>query len=53
MPADPVTNKATAYSIQTVYSLYWDPNTARKTRLIDYTLRCRNDIKIPIFAFEC
>lgn len=51
MPAGsnpPVTNKVTVYSIQTVYSLYLDSNTARKTRLIDYTLRCRNDIKIPV-----
>ena len=51
MPAGsepPVTNKVTVYSIQTVYSLYLDPNTARKTMLIDYTLRCRNDIKIPV-----
>lgn len=51
MPAGsepPVNNKATVYSIQTVYSLYLDSNTARKTRLIDYTLRCRNDIKIPV-----
>ena len=44
----PVTSKATVYSIQTVYSLYFDPNTARKTKLIDNTLRCRNDIKIPV-----
>ena len=48
MPEPPVTNKVTIYSIQTVYSLYFDPNTARKTMLIDYTLRCRNDIKIPV-----
>ena len=51
MPAGaepPVTNKVTLYSIQTVYSLYLDSNTARKTMLIDYTLRCRNDIKIPV-----
>lgn len=44
----PISNIAQVYSIQTVYSLYPDPNTARKTRLIDYTLRCRNDIKIPV-----
>ena len=51
MPGDsnpPVTNKVTVYSIQTVYSLYLDDNTARKTMLIDHTLRCRNDIKIPV-----
>ena len=48
VPEPPVTNKVTVYSIQTVYSLYLDPNTARKTMLIDYTLRCRNDIKIPV-----
>lgn len=48
MSSIPVTRKETLYSIQTVYSLYWDPNTARKTSLIDYTLRCRNDIKIPV-----
>ncbi len=44
----PVTSKITLCSIQTVYSLYWDSNTARKTMLIDNTLRCRNDIKIPV-----
>lgn len=44
----PVTNISKVYSIQTVYTLYLDPNTARKTRFIDYTLRCRNDIKIPV-----
>lgn len=43
-----IPSKVTLYSIQTVYSLYWDTNTARKTRLIDCTLRCRNDIKIPV-----
>lgn len=49
MPApSPVERKITRYSIQTVYNLYWDSNTARKTKLIDYTLRCRNDIKIPV-----
>lgn len=48
MPGTPGTRKSTVYSIQTVYSLYWDSNTARKTWLIDYTLRCRNDIKIPV-----
>ena len=48
MAAPPVETKNTVYSIQTVYNLYWDSNTARKTSLIDYTLRCRNDIKIPV-----
>ena len=51
MPAGgelPTTSKVTIYSIQTVYTLYTDPNTARKSRFIDYTLRCRNDIKIPV-----
>lgn len=47
-PEPTVTSKVTVYSIQTVYSLYWDYNTARKTKLIDNTLRCRNDIKIPV-----
>lgn len=44
----PIINIVTVYSIQTVYTLYLDPNTARKTKFIDYTLRCRNDIKIPV-----
>lgn len=50
MPGDPVPTitKVPIYSIQTVYTLYLDPNTARKTMFMDYTLRCRNDIKIPV-----
>ena len=44
----PTTSKVTTYSIQTVYTLYLDPNTARKTMFMYYTLRCRNDIKIPV-----
>lgn len=48
MAALPEGRKELVYSIQTVYSLYWDSNTARKTMYLPYTLRCREVIKVPI-----
>ena len=37
-----------AYSIQTVYNLYWDEDVARKTMSMKKALRCRETIKIPV-----
>ena len=37
-----------AYSIQTVYNLYWDEDVARKTMHVKKALRCRETIKIPV-----
>ena len=37
-----------AYSIQTVYNLYWDENVARKSMYSKKALRCRETIKVPV-----
>ena len=37
-----------AYSIQTVYNLYWDKDVARKSMNLKYALRCRETIKVPV-----
>lgn len=37
-----------AYSIQTVYNLYWDEDVARKSMRLKKALRCRETIKVPV-----
>lgn len=37
-----------AYSIQTVYNLYWDEDIARKNMHLKKALRCRETIKVPV-----
>ena len=37
-----------AYSIQTVYNLYWDGDVARKSMRVKKALRCRETIKVPV-----
>lgn len=48
MPTESEKNKQLVYSIQTVYNLYWDDKSGSKTMDVEYALRCRETIKVPV-----